>query len=589
MDAEVSLRFSGEFFVLTKLQIVNFKRFTKTEIELGNPVVFIGPNNSGKTTALQALALWNIGLQRWMEKRGSTAPGKRPGVTINRRDLTAVPVPEANLLWRDLGVREIEKENGKPHTQNIRIDICVSGVTNDQQWECGFEFDYANKESFYCRPLRLGEDKDAGRMPVPDEALNAKVAYLPPMSGLSDREFRRDEGEINFLIGQGKTAEVLRNLALLVHQQHPGEWNSIKAQIKKLFGDELDDPTYISERGEISLSYRNRSGDQLDLSSSGRGLQQTLLILAYMIVHKGSVLLLDEPDAHLEILRQRENYQIITEIARTHSSQIIAASHSEVLLNEAADRDIVIAFVGTPHRIDDRGRQVLKALKEIGFEHYYQAELRGWVLYVEGATDLAILRAFAAKLEHPSVVSLSGPFVHYVFNQPNKARDHFYGIREAKNDLVGFTLVDRIDSPLQDRPELVEKMWSRREIENYLCQPETLIEYALDSASEVGELFQPTERERRRNAMEASINDLVPPVALRNRDDPWWHNVKASDEFLDRLFASFFERLKLPNLMRKTDYHTLARYVQREHIAQEVEVILDAISEVASRAKPRID
>ena len=80
----MSLRFSGEFFVLTKLQIVNFKRFTKTEIELGNPVVFIGPNNSGKTTALQALALWNIGLQRWMEKRGSTAPGKRPGVTINR-------------------------------------------------------------------------------------------------------------------------------------------------------------------------------------------------------------------------------------------------------------------------------------------------------------------------------------------------------------------------------------------------------------------------------------------------------------------------------------------------------------------------
>jgi predicted ATPase len=147
--------------VLIKLQVRNFKKFGNVEIELGNPVVFVGPNNSGKSTALQALALWNIGLQRWMEKRGSSAPGKRPGVTINRRDLMAVPVPEANLLWRDLGVRELEKENGKPHTQNIRIDIKVSGVTNDKEWECGFEFDYANKESFYCRPLRLSEDKDA--------------------------------------------------------------------------------------------------------------------------------------------------------------------------------------------------------------------------------------------------------------------------------------------------------------------------------------------------------------------------------------------------------------------------------------------
>ncbi|HEV2992439.1 MAG TPA: AAA family ATPase, partial [Candidatus Angelobacter sp.] len=296
-----------------------------------------------------------------------------------------------------------------------------------------------------------------------------------------------------------------------------------------------------------------------------------------------------EPDAHLEILRQRENYQLITEIARQHSSQIIAASHSEVLLNEAADRDVVIAFVGAPHRIDDRGRQVLKALKEIGFEHYYQAELRGWVLYVEGATDLAILRAFAAKLEHPARVSLDSPFVHYVFNQPSKARDHFYGIREAKNDLVGFVLVDRIDGVLQDRAELVERMWSRREIENYLCQPETLMQYATDSASEVGELFQAPERERRRTAMEDSINDLVPPVALRNRDDPWWLNVKASDEFLDRLFASFFDRLKLPNLMRKTDYHSLAHYVRREDIAPEVKAMLDAISDVASRAKPRIE
>ncbi len=574
--------------MLIKLQVHNFKKFGNVEIELGNPVVFVGPNNSGKSTALQALALWNIGLQRWMEKRGSSAPGKRPGVTINRRDLMAVPVPEANLLWRDLGVRELEKENGKPHTQNIRIDIKVNGVTNDKEWECGFEFDYANKESFYCRPLRLSEDKDARRMIVPEEALSTKVAYLPPMSGLADREFRRDEGEINFLIGQGKTAEVLRNLALLLYEKQPEEWAEIKSQIKALFGDELDDPRYISERGEINLAYRNRSGAILDLSSSGRGLQQTLLILTYMVVHKGSVLLLDEPDAHLEILRQRENYQLITDIARKHSSQIIAASHSEVLLNEAADQDVVIAFVGTPHRIDDRGRQVLKALKEIGFEHYYQAELRGWVLYIEGSTDLAILQSFAGKLEHPAAKFLASPFVHYIFNQPVKARDHFYGIREAKNDLVDFVLVDRIDGSLQDRPELVEKMWQRREIENYLCQPRTLMNFAEDSASGQGPLFEPAERDRRMTAMEACITDLVPPVALRNQDDQWWFNVKASDEFLDRLFASFFHRLHLPNLMRKTDYHTLARYVRREDIAPDVMEMLDAVVSVGQRARPAV-
>ena len=88
----------------------NFKNFGEVEIELGNPVVFIGPNNSGKTTALQALALWEIGLKRWNENRkGKTNPEKRPGVVINRRDLISVPVPDARLLWRDLQVRNVKR------------------------------------------------------------------------------------------------------------------------------------------------------------------------------------------------------------------------------------------------------------------------------------------------------------------------------------------------------------------------------------------------------------------------------------------------------------------------------------------------
>jgi hypothetical protein len=149
------------------------------------------------------------------------------------------------------------------------------------------------------------------------------------------------------------------------------------------------------------------------------------------------VLLLDEPDAHLEILRQRQTYEILTDAAREQKSQVIAASHSEVVLNEAANRDVVVAFVGHPHRIDDRGSQLLKSLKEIGYDQYYQAEQTGWVLYLEGSTDLAILQAFAEKLKHGVLKHLGRPFVHYVQNLPGRAREHFYGLREAKSDLVG--------------------------------------------------------------------------------------------------------------------------------------------------------
>ena len=113
---------------------------------------------------------------------------------------------------------------------------------------------------------------------------------------------------------------------------------------------------------------------------------------------------------------------------RESGGQIIAASHSEVLLNEAADKDLVIAFVGTPHRLaaGDRGSQVLKALREIGFEQYYQAEQTGWVLYLEGSTDLSVLRALARRLDHEEAIrALERPFVHYVANQPREVQRHF--------------------------------------------------------------------------------------------------------------------------------------------------------------------
>lgn len=135
--------------MLTKLRVKNFKRFDEVEVELGESVVLVGPNNSGKTSVLQVLALWEAGLRRWSEKRSDKpTPRQRPGVTINRRDLVSLPVATARALWRGLRVRDVSRtDEGKTRTQNVLIEITVSGVTDDKAWECGFELDYANEES----------------------------------------------------------------------------------------------------------------------------------------------------------------------------------------------------------------------------------------------------------------------------------------------------------------------------------------------------------------------------------------------------------------------------------------------------------
>ena len=571
--------------MLTSLRVRNFKRLDDVEIELGNAVVFVGPNNSGKTAALQALALWEAGLRKWLEKRSAKeTPESRPGVTINRRDLIAVPAPNANLLWRDLHVRAVERKNGKPATQNIRIDIVVSGVTDGAVWDCGFEFDYANPESFYCRPLRTAGPE---RMTVPPLAAAIRVAFLPPMSGLAATEDRLPEGAINVRIGEGRTAEVLRNLCYAIYTGADRTcWEAMVKQIRDLFGATLLPPQFIEERGQVAMSYRE-DGIELDLVSSGRGLQQTLLLLAHLYSHPRSVLLLDEPDAHLEILRQRQIYRMLTETAAAQDCQVIAASHSEVLLNEAADRDVVVAFLGKPHRIDDRSRgsQVLKSLRSIGFEQYYQAEQKGWVLYLEGSTDLAILQGFARQLEHPGAEALERPFVHYVGNQPPKAQEHFFGLREAKPDLAGIAIFDSAAWDLSEAGPLVQIQWRQREIENYLCYRETLLAYAAH-VEEPGPLFEESARERQVAAMTEAIEEVSAALRILGRPDPFGPEIKASDDFLKPLFESYFKRLGIPNLMQKTDYHVLTRFVPQERVDPEIALKLDRIAETARLAHP---
>jgi ABC-type taurine transport system ATPase subunit len=566
--------------VLTRLVVRNFKLFEDVDIELGQRVVFVGPNNSGKTSALQALALWNAGVRKWVERRGhGEVPRERPGVTINRRDLVAVPVPNAILLWRDLRVRRSQKVGDTQKTQNILVEIGVEGVSEGKPWRADLEFDYANEESFYCRP-RLANGGQ--RSVVPPAAAKTRVAYLPPMSGLAANEVRLDEGAIGVRIGEGRTAEVLRNLCWLVRQRSAEDWEALVRTIDQLFGVTLLEPQYVQERGEITLGYRTRGNVRLDLSSSGRGLQQTLLLLSYMAAHPGSVLLLDEPDAHLEILRQRQIYQVLADTAERTGSQVVAASHSEVILNEAADRDTVIAFVGRPHRIDDRGGRLVRALKDIGFEHYLQAEERGWVLYLEGATDLAILSAFARKLNHPAREALERPFVHYIGNQPRKAQEHFHALREAKSDLLGVAIYDRLERSLPSDSYLAQRSWRRREIENYLAQRETLLAWAEDlGRSQEGPLFA----ERFVEAMAEAIDQVAGALAVLRRADPTSPDIKASDEFLDPVFETFFAKVGLPNLMRKTDYHTLVPFVPREAVDPEIVEALDQVAAIAERAK----
>lgn len=88
--------------LLHYLEIEDFKRFgDKQRIELGYPAVLIGPNNCGKTSAIQALALWSQAVHTWCNVRKDSTAKERTATALNRLNIVAVPVQRTRFFWHN--------------------------------------------------------------------------------------------------------------------------------------------------------------------------------------------------------------------------------------------------------------------------------------------------------------------------------------------------------------------------------------------------------------------------------------------------------------------------------------------------------
>jgi len=554
--------------MITRFTIKNFKGLDELELDLTSRVALVGPNNSGKTTFLQAITLWDIGLRKWVQQKKGSKTKTRTAVTINRNDILTAPVPSAIHLWRDLHVRTLQTTpEGKKTTQNIRFELCAEGCTNGNIWQLGLEFDYANPESMYCRLIDA-----CTTSPFPDTVLQEKIGFLPPMAGLSPFEDRLIKDVMFRKIGEGKTAEVLRNLLWLLYTEKPTAWEQLCQDIQILFAVELQPPKLSEPGGLLTMGYKEDAGKVLDLSSSGRGFQQMLLILGFLYSGNNSVLLLDEPDAHLEVLRQKEVFKFLSKTASDTHSQIIIATHSETVLDEAAQTSQVIAFIGKPHTVN-KNPELKKALNLIGYTDYLHAERFTKIVYLEGTTDLDLLKAFAQVLDHPLKDKLDRLFIKYLStNRPDETYAHFYGLKEGYANLTGWALYDKIDNKIGGKPSLSEHMWSRREFENYLALPDVLIRWAKSDKLTDFNVFN------LETTMENAIKNLIAPVYVTDRSDPWWKTEKASENIIGRVLAKFYKDIGLPVQMSKGDYYQLVAFMNPDEVDPEVTEKLDSLN-----------
>ncbi|MFM9073563.1 MAG: ATP-dependent nuclease [Cyanobium sp.] len=578
--------------ILHWLEISNFKGYRSSgRIPLEHPSVLIGPNNCGKTTALQAIALWAISVRTWQLESKASKAKQRTGKPLNRLSILSVPVPKTRHFWNNL----------KVSVQGLKISVGLELEGRVVPVTMVFRH-HPSDELIYAEP----HPSTASNTEALARAAQLDVALLYPMSGISADEPLITRNRIDFHMGRGSTAEVLRNLCFMVHQDNPQDWQEITALMRRLFQVSLTTPQE-NEGGSLDLFYEQIGADRpLDLSLAGRGFQQMLLILAHLYFHKGSVLLIDEPDAHLEILRQQQIYALLSAIADRNGCQVLMATHSQVVMQEALDGNLTLILKG--HAEDLASKPAIReSLKRFGAAHYVRARETGHVLYLEGSTDLAMLRAFADRLRHPVrdlITDGSQLNVYYLQdNRPEpgqspedlldavegafgeKARDHFYALRRLLPDLRGLEILDNDNRGLQNSQEggFIRLPWKRYELENYIVTPQLLMEWA-----------QPTVADLFADQRAAILSQLLLDSVFASNDADFQNYLQANPstqstlwraqtqtQKLSLLAEEFFRRVAqataTPILLRKTD---LYRLIERQDLAlidPEVGEKLDAI------------
>lgn len=582
--------------LLHYLEIENFKRFgDKQRIELDHPAVLIGPNNCGKTSAIQALALWSQAVRTWYEVRKDSSAKERTATGMNRLNIVAVPVQRTRFFWHNTRV------------QKVPLIITVGVEFFGKVVPLTMKFTHRGDELVYCEP----DKSSAPNMDLIRHAARVAVALLYPMSGLETEEKILKSGAVDVLLGQGQTAQVLRNLCLMVFNQSPEDWLRISGLMRRLFGVELTQPLETS-RGSIELQYRQPGvKEALDVSSSGRGFQQMLLIFAYLYSHKGSVLLVDEPDAHLEILRQKQVYVLLRDIAGENGSQVVMVTHSEVILDEALENNLTLLLDGRAENLA-KTQRIKDSLKHFGAEHYVKARERGYVLYVEGGTDVDMLRVLAERLGHPATLCWDERINSFYVqnNYPDQSLDaelerveggfgvtpqqHFNGLRNLLPDLRGLAILDNDGRNRQSKLDGPLKIayWRRYEAENYFITPDLLRRYAA-SQYPVDDLFA----QQTRTAIDEVIDALVLEQVFEGAQADFEAWQQASPElsrvlweakterrklstFAEEFFRRLAERMGGGLLLRKGELHRLVTLVPPEVIPTEVKEKLDLLADV---------
>ncbi len=362
--------------MITELRTQNFKSWQDTSALQFAPLTgLFGANSSGKTSILQVLLMlkqtveqpsdWNKPLYFGDEESLVNLGNFNDVIHKHKLNLSL----DISVSWKSSTVSDINKyirsynlnvetllpsQGDRDRSGEISFSTNIfRGAVNNFHYKTDlYRFDGQQPELFRCYGLRTARTEIGdifSRFEEAFENLFSRILYLGPL-----REYPRPryiwKGDHPEGIGQEGEKAIPALLSRRV--RHLSIDKQILSWLQRLDLIDSYDLRPISDTNQDYefLVKQYKGGPEVQLIDIGFGVSQVLpvLILCYY-APEGSILILEQPEAHLHPKAQTELADVLIDAVTNRNVQIILESHSEYLLSRLQRRiaEKAIASVDT--------------------------------------------------------------------------------------------------------------------------------------------------------------------------------------------------------------------------------------------------
>jgi len=396
---------------IESLTIKNFKGFRDSTFYFHKRLnVLTGINNSGKTTVLEALALWAECFRRCVQpvRRTSRKTGvgagnyRLSGGYVDHRDISSIRSPGYNSLFHEL-------ETKNP----IQLIVTLQGMQIGIELRAARGLMYEIK-SFSpqgnAHKLNRAANSLFGAWPDP-----VRVHYSSPVAVVRPYEEFETLPKIRRRLRTRESMQALRN-RLYQFRKEP-QYKDFGRDFGYILGTHVELKTESDEYKDVEVRVSARVGSSTvakEISLLGSGTLQILEILLHAYgADSGdlNILLLDEPDSHihrdlqvrlLEVLEQRTGYQVF---ATTHNESLLRSIRPESLFHlEGASHREYRPICESQSDFVRKGLQPsphLKIFRSLGYEtslEFLNALEADCLVLVEGKDDARHIQAMCETL-----------------------------------------------------------------------------------------------------------------------------------------------------------------------------------------------